>query len=127
MKKKIAKKDTFPLTTELLKFGKKEVDSKLGASNKGYNVALDELLAQRDEQLKREALVLILRRARRNAASKPAGCGKKNTETNSFTPSKLKEEAVDATVVGVQTIQEKNQLWHPLMTMSSGFGTCNVC
>lgn len=111
LKKKIAKKDTFPLTTELLKFCKKEVDSKLGASNEGYNVALNELLAQRDEQLKREALVL-------DTSEEPEGMlpqnrldvARKNTETNSFTPSKLKEETVDATAVGVQTIQENKSV-----------------
>ncbi|KAI5969070.1 HIR3 [Candida margitis] len=58
LKKKIAKKDIFPLTNEMLKLCRGVIDSNLKDSNDGYNDALKKLLAQREEKRKQEVIEL---------------------------------------------------------------------
>ncbi|KAI5960936.1 HIR3 [Candida pseudojiufengensis] len=51
-KKKIAKKDIFPLVNELLKIGRRDVDSRLKAQEDGYNDVLSVLIEKQDDKLK---------------------------------------------------------------------------
>ncbi|KAI5968926.1 HIR3 [Candida theae] len=107
VKKKIAKKDIFPLTVDLLKLCKKEIDTKLGEANGGYNYALNELSTQKQEKLKKEAIVL-------DSSEEPEAKLEQHGQNSAapiseshqpVTPSKLGEHAANTTANVSQTTQ----------------------
>ena len=101
LKKKIAKKDIFPLTIDLLKICKKEIDSKFVDQNLGYNYALNELLNQREAKIKKEIIELdTSEEPEAISAQKQADPTAPNNST--ATPVKLNESVANANTKGTQ-------------------------
>jgi len=109
LKKKIAKKDTFPLTNDLLRLCKKDIDAKLETSDQAYNIALNELMAQCDEKIKNEVIELDTSEEPEGTPqrSRP-GTAATNGEHTPTTPSKLKEESTVSVIEATQENQSSS-------------------